>query len=153
MGNSEKCPDGKKYHIPSLETEPILWYLHIHMYIVNTCLLYKLQMIHILLHLSTEGRIIAMFGETIIDMPIDGKSTLGTVSKRLEYNVHESFGYLTGDYLVTIGGTEGTETYVEYIGAGTNIHPGRIQYSCKLFVLEGQNHFCFKISIVLHFQS
>ena len=87
-----------------------------------------------------------MFGETIIDMPIDGKSTLGTVSKRLEYNVHESFGYLTGDYLVTIGGTEGTETYVEYIGAGTNIHPGRIQYSCKLFVLEEQNHFCFKIS-------
>ena len=86
------------------------------------------------MHLSTEGRIIAMFGETIIDMPIDGKSTLGTVSKRLEYNVHESFGYLTGDYLVTIGGTEGTETYVEYIGAGTNIHPGRIQYSCKLFV-------------------
>ena len=134
VGNSEKCPDGKKYHILSLETEPILWYLHIHMYIVNTCLLYKLQIIHILLHLSTEGRIIAMFGETIIDMPIDGKSTLGTVSKRLEYNVHESFGYLTGDYLVTIGGTEGTETYVEYIGAGTNIHPGRIQYSCKLFV-------------------
>ena len=107
------------------------------MYIVNTCLLYKLQIIHILLHLSTEGRIIAMFGETIIDMPIDGKSTgLGTVSKRLEYNVHESFGYLTGDYLVTIGGTEGTETYVEYIGAGTNIHPGHIQYSCKHFVLN-----------------
>ena len=94
--------------------------------------------------MSTEGRIIAMFGETIIDMPIDGKSTLGFVSKRLEYNVHESFGYLTGDYLVTIGGTEGTETYVEYIGAGTNIHPGLIQYSCKLFVLEGQNHFFFK---------
>ena len=89
------------------------------------------------MHLSTEGRIIAMFGETIIDMPIDGKSTLlGTVSKRLEYNVHESFGYLTGDYLVKIGGTEGTETYVEYIGAGTNIHPGRIQYSCKHFVLK-----------------
>ena len=33
VGNSEKCPDGKKYHIPSLETEPILWYLHILSYI------------------------------------------------------------------------------------------------------------------------
>ena len=82
--------------------------------------------------LSTEGRIIAMFGETIIDMPIDKESMLGTVSKSLDYNVHESFGYLTGDYLVTIGGTEGTETYVEYIGAGTNINPSSIQYSCKL---------------------
>lgn len=37
VGNSENCPDGKKYHIPSLETEPILWYLHSkYMFIVQT---------------------------------------------------------------------------------------------------------------------
>ena len=35
VGNSEKCPDVKKYHIPSLETEPIIWYLHILSYILD----------------------------------------------------------------------------------------------------------------------
>ena len=65
-----------------------------------------------------EKRMMTIFGNTIINMPIEEKSAMPSESRRLKYNVHESFGFLTGEYLVLIGGQSGIETWVEYIGTG-----------------------------------
>ena len=72
------------------------------------------------LHLSTETRIIAVFGDTFIDMPFDAY-TNNTSHRQLEsslfdYTIHENFGFVSDGFLVVIGGQLGIDVYIKYVG-------------------------------------
>ena len=73
------------------------------------------------LHLSTGTRIIAVFGDTFIDMPFDAY-TNNTSHRQLEsslfeFTIHENFGFVSNGFLVIIGGPiGGIDTYIKYVG-------------------------------------
>ena len=60
----------------------------------------------------------AIFGKTLLDMPLDENSTeASTSSARLEYDTRLSYGYIKDDnYLVIVGGPSRTDTFTNFIG-------------------------------------